>query len=103
MPGGKGIYYDENGNKLYEGDWKNGNPEGKRIKYYKNGNKEYEGDFKNGNAEGKGIKYYENGNKEYEGDFKNDHWPKEKGYNIMKMEIKNMKEILKMIIGKEKE
>ena len=28
---------------------------------------------------------------------------KEKEQNIMKMEIKNMKEILKMVIGKEKE
>ena len=50
---------------------KNDNYEGKGIKYYENGNKLYEGEYKNDNYEGKGIKYYENWNKEYEGDWKN--------------------------------
>ena len=68
---GKGIIYDENGNKRIEGDFKNGKLEGKGIIYDENGNKRIEGDFKNNKSEGKGIKYYENGNKSYEGDFKN--------------------------------
>ena len=67
---GKGIKYYENGNKLYKGDFKEGEYDGKGIKYYENGNKEYEGDLKEDKYDGKGIKYYENGNKEYEGDFK---------------------------------
>ena len=64
---GKGIEYYENGNKRYEGDWKDGMPNGKGILYYENGNKSYEGDWKEGKQDGKGIKYYENGKKEYEG------------------------------------
>ena len=46
--------------------------EGKGILYYVNGNKEYEGYFKEGIKEGKGISYDEKGNKVYEGDFKQD-------------------------------
>ena len=71
---GKGILYEENGNKFYEGDWKEGKIDGKGIEYYKNGNKRYEGDYKKGNRDGKGILYYENGNKEYEGNYKDDKW-----------------------------
>ena len=47
-------------------------PEGKGILYYENGNILYEGEFKNDIFGGKGIKYYENGNKLYEGKFKNE-------------------------------
>ena len=65
---GKGIGYYENGNKCYEGDFKEDKWNGKGIGYYKNGNKGYEGEFKEGKANGKGIGYYKNGNKEYEGD-----------------------------------
>ena len=43
---------------------KNDNSEGKGICYYENGNKEYEGYYRNGKHEGKGIEYDENGNKE---------------------------------------
>ena len=40
---------------------------GKGIEYYENGNKRYEGDFKNDNWEGKEKFYDEKGNKLYEG------------------------------------
>ena len=50
---GKGIEYYENGNKEYEGDWKEGKADGKGIEYYENGNKRYEGDCKEGKADGK--------------------------------------------------
>ena len=49
---GKGIEYDENGNKLYEGEYKLDKWDGKGIKYYENGQKEYEGEFKNDLKEG---------------------------------------------------
>ena len=54
---GKGIEYYENGNKKYEGDFKEGKPNGKGIEYYENGNKRYEGYFKEDEYNGKGITY----------------------------------------------
>ena len=47
--------------KKYEGEHKNGVPEGKGIEYDENGNKSYEGDFKNGVPDGRGISYYKDG------------------------------------------
>ena len=38
--------------------------------YYKNGNKRYEGDFKDGKQHRTGIEYYENGQKKYEAGYK---------------------------------
>ncbi len=67
---GKGISFYKNGNKRYEGNWKEGKAHGKGIRYYENGNKYFEGDFKNGEANGKGIKFNEKGNKIYEGEWK---------------------------------
>ena len=93
---GKGILFDEEGDKKYEGDFKNNKFNGKGILYYKNGNKRYdglwknnicdgegtlfningtkkhEGLIKNGVVEGKGIIYYDNGKIKYEGDIKDD-------------------------------
>ena len=48
FPNGQGIKYDEDGNKLYEGEWKNSFPNGQGIKYDKDGNKLYEGEFRDG-------------------------------------------------------
>ena len=45
---GKGIEYDENGVKQYEGDWKDHNFHGKGIEYDGNGDKRHEGDFVDG-------------------------------------------------------
>ena len=67
---GKGILYNKNGNKRYEGDWKNNVCDGKGILYNVNGKKKHEGDIKNGVVDGKGIIYDENGNKKYEGEIK---------------------------------
>jgi serine/threonine protein kinase len=93
---GKGILFDEEGDKKYEGDFKDNKFNGKGILYYKNGNKRYdglwknnicdgegtlfningtkkhEGLIKNGVVEGKGIIYYDNGKIKYEGDIKDD-------------------------------
>ena len=53
----------------------------KEILYYENGNKKFEGFFKNDNAEGKGT-------------ISKMVFQKEKVYYILKMEKKNMKEII---------
>src|ERR1700744_519977 len=75
---GKWIFLYENGNKLYEGEYKNGVKEGKWIMWYENGNKYNEGEYKNGKEEGKWITWYKsettfggNGNKQNEGAYKN--------------------------------
>ena len=68
------ILYYPNGNKLYEGELKNGNFEGRGIYYDENGNKRYEGEFKDNNYEGRGIYFDENGNKRYVGEFKNNYY-----------------------------
>jgi antitoxin component YwqK of YwqJK toxin-antitoxin module len=55
---------------MHKGDCKLGKWDGKGIKYYENGNKEYEGIFKNGLKEGNGILYDNNENIVYLGKFK---------------------------------
>ena len=52
---GPGVYYYKNGNKKYEGEWRDGNANGKGVGYYENGNKMYEGEWKDGKANGKGA------------------------------------------------
>ena len=51
-------YYlcDSNGNKVYEGQFKDGYEEGYGIAYHSNGNKAYEGDLKMINV--KAMEYY---------------------------------------------
>jgi len=56
---GFGIYYNEVGNKIYEGFWKNGLMDGKGIFYYK-GLILHQGDWKEGKKHGNGIRYYKN-------------------------------------------
>jgi antitoxin component YwqK of YwqJK toxin-antitoxin module len=67
---GKLIKWYENGNKLIEGEHKEGKREGKWIEWYENGNKLIEGEFKDGKKEGKWIEWRENGNKLIEGEYK---------------------------------
>lgn len=63
-----------NGNKEYEGEWKNGKKCGKGKHYFENKKEQlkYDGCFENNAYNGKGKSYYENGNIEYDGDWKND-------------------------------
>jgi hypothetical protein len=63
---GKGTYYYENGKIKYDGEWVNDKFEGNGKEYYENG-KYYIGEFKLGLKNGKGIQYYKDGNIEYEG------------------------------------
>ena len=45
---GKYMDWYDDGNKMCEGEYKNGKPEGKFIGWYKSGNEMYEGEYKNG-------------------------------------------------------
>lgn len=66
---GFGIYYNEIGNKIYEGYWMNGLMEGKGIFYYK-GVVLQKGEWKNGKKHGYGIRYQKGTNIiEYEGEW----------------------------------
>ena len=60
----------ENGQKKYEGTCKNGEWVGKRTAWYENGQKKYEGTSKNGEMEGKHSQWYENGQKQVESTWK---------------------------------
>ena len=59
-----------NGNKLYEGEYKDEKLEGKWIGWWENGTKVYEGEYKDGKREGKWTRWWENGNKMYETEYK---------------------------------
>ena len=63
-----GLY--KNGQKKYEGTWKNGKEDGKWTDWYENGQKEYEGTYKDGKLDGIWIKWYKNGQKKYEGTYR---------------------------------
>lgn len=52
---GKGIRYWQNGQRQYEGDYKNSIRHGNGIDCYSTGKTYYEGDFRNGQVEGKGV------------------------------------------------
>ena len=67
---GEGQCFDQNGNLIYEGQWKNNLIHGKGI-YIWNEGKRYEGEFMHGKKHGKG-KFYLNGELIYEGTWKFD-------------------------------
>src|ERR1700744_1043065 len=68
---GKWIAWYENGNKLKEGEYKNGLKEEKWITWWENGKKQDEGEYKNELREGNWITWWESGNKYNEGGYKN--------------------------------
>ena len=57
--GGTSFY--ENGNKKYEGDWKNDAYNGEGVLCHSNGKIQYKGQFLNGRYHGMGEKYDESG------------------------------------------
>jgi hypothetical protein len=69
---GEGIDYLENGNILYEGEYKNAE-EGFGRDYYENGNLKYSGFFVNGFYHGVGTFYYPDTTVCFEGTFHNGH------------------------------
>lgn len=72
MRHGKGILYDLNGYKTYEGDWLYEQRDGYGIKFSNNSSSKikYEGYWSEDLASGKGVSYFTNGNKDYEGERK---------------------------------
>ena len=68
---GKHIDYYENGQKRWEGSYKDGKPEGECISYYDNGQKEHEWAFKSWpNKDGKATWWFVNGQKQKQGKYK---------------------------------
>jgi hypothetical protein len=55
------ISYHENGNKMYEGQWKDGKRHGGGISYWENGKVLYSGQWQNGEEHGNGTLYNEYG------------------------------------------
>ena len=51
----------ENGQKMSEGNYKNGELNGRFTEWYKNGQKKYEGNLKDGKLEGLWTEWWENG------------------------------------------
>ena len=66
---GEGIDYDENGKKVYEGNFCEGIYHGFGIEYDINGMKLYEGEWQNGQWSGWGKDFDQNGNVSYEGEY----------------------------------
>ena len=63
-----------NGQKKYEGTWKDGEKEGLETKWYENGQMKIEVTYKDGIEDGLQTYWYENGQKESEGTYKNGEW-----------------------------
>ena len=67
---GKYIEWYDNGNKMDEGEYKDGKKEGKWIEWHEDGTKKEEGEYKDGEKEGKWSGWYECGNNQYEKEYK---------------------------------
>ncbi len=67
---GKQIVYHDDGQKAYEYNFKDGQPEGKQEVWYENGQKEYKQYYKDGQLEGKQFSWHENRQKRYEHNYK---------------------------------
>ena len=59
--------YHENGNKMYEGQWKYGKRHGTGTSFWGNGKVLYSGQWQHGEEHGKGTLYDEKGTRRYEG------------------------------------
>lgn len=68
---GEGILYTEDGDKIYEGEWKNNKYNG-YGQFFLRGQCRYEGNWENGKRNGEGVAYDQNGNEEYNGSWKDD-------------------------------
>jgi len=71
MRDGEGVLYAENGDKIYDGEWKSNKYHG-YGQYFLRGKCRYEGNWENGKRNGDGIAYDPNGQEEYNGPWKDD-------------------------------
>lgn len=67
LPHGRGVLYHVNGEKQYEGKFRDGKFHGKGQHYYPSGRIEYEGEFFCGLCQGNGRQYFQSGGVKYEG------------------------------------
>jgi antitoxin component YwqK of YwqJK toxin-antitoxin module len=67
---GKYVEWWSNGQKEYEGNFKDGIEGGFSTSWYENGQKRYEGNYKDGELDGLWTSWYENGQKRYEENWK---------------------------------
>ena len=72
IPSGYGIYYDEKGQKVYEGLFVDGKYQGEGTLYYDNGQIKCKGIFMKGQLNGFGHLYSSQGNLQMKGNFVND-------------------------------
>lgn len=71
MRDGEGVLYTEEGDKIYDGEWKNNKYNG-YGQYFLRGQCRYEGNWENGKRNGDGIAYNQDGVEEYNGPWKDD-------------------------------
>ena len=71
FPDGEWIIWRGNGKKKSKGTYKNGYMDGKRTDYFKDGNKLFEGTYKDGKEDGKWIWWWNNGQKNTDEIWKN--------------------------------
>ena len=67
---GKSFRLYDNGQKLVEGNYKDGKPDGLRVQWNEVGQKEAEINFKDGKENGLLTRWYNNGQKKYERNYK---------------------------------
>ena len=67
---GKWIKYYENGQFLFEGNYKDGKKEGEQLAYYENGQLRRKSNYKDDKKDGEWIGYYENGQLRIKGNYK---------------------------------
>ena len=68
---GKWKDYNEEGKKVFDGEYLKGKINGKVKEYYNNGKLKFEGEYKNGNKHGKVKEYFLDGKLKFEGEYKN--------------------------------
>jgi antitoxin component YwqK of YwqJK toxin-antitoxin module len=71
---GYGYYYNEDGSISCEGELNHGHFNGYGITYHPNGEIYYEGPLENDKCHGKGKQYYDTGILEYEGEYLDNFW-----------------------------
>ena len=67
---GKSFELYDNGQKRWEGNFKDGKADGLSVMWFENGQKESEANFKDGKPDGLGVAWHENGQKRNEVTFK---------------------------------
>jgi len=64
------IYWDKNGQKQTESNYKDGKKNGLVTHFHENGQKRFEGNYKDGDRNGLSTVWYVSGKKEYEDNYK---------------------------------